>query len=249
MISVPPLNEGTSYVVLVTDRVKDLNGDKLVRSTLGKILLLDPSISVFANGKSEVFGMSDAQAAGIDQMRQAVNLAAASLVAEKSASGLARDDIVMAYTFRTQGMGRIATTLPRCRTRTPPPPLRQRQEDLLPNLGAPACDGTIAEALSAHGLAGVPSGNIFAIVDPNIATFDKLICPIGASGCADTGAFTPQAVPPAPESIRMLVAPAAPASTGCTPGTRRARLHAPAGRLAPRVRELAQDRCWRSPMP
>jgi hypothetical protein len=218
VISVPPLSEGTTYVVLVTDRVKDLDGDELVRSTLGKILLLDPSISVFANGKSEVSGVSDAQAAGIDQMRQAVNLAAASLVAEKNASGLARGDIVMAYTFRTQGMKEVATGLAALPYQDPTAALSDSGRKTFCNLGAPACDGTVAEVLSAYGVAGVPSGNIFAVVDTNIATFNKLICPPGASGCADTGAFTPQAVLPTAESIRMLVALPAPASTGCTPG-------------------------------
>ena len=42
---IPPLKEGTTHVVLVTRRVKDMFGDPLARSTLGKILLLDPSIT------------------------------------------------------------------------------------------------------------------------------------------------------------------------------------------------------------
>jgi hypothetical protein len=218
VVAVPPLNEGTTYVVVVTDRVKDLNGDPLVRSTLGKIVLLDPSIGVFANGKSQVSGVTDRQAAGIDQMRQAVNLAAASLLAEKDASGLQRSDIVMAYSFRTQTMKEVATALAALPYQNPSAALTDTGRKTFCNLGAPPCDGTIAEALSTYGVSGVPSGNIFAVVDTNIVTFDKLTCPAGTSGCVDTGAFTPQAVLPSRESIRMLVALPAPPHAGCTPG-------------------------------
>ncbi|MGE5048977.1 MAG: hypothetical protein ACM3PC_10435, partial [Deltaproteobacteria bacterium] len=216
VLSVPPLSENTTHVVLVTDRVKDLNGDKLVRSTLGKILLLDPSISVFANGKSQLSGVSDGQAQGIDEMRQAVNLAAASLLAEKRASGLQRDDLVMAYTFRTQSMKSAATALAALPYQDPTAALNDTGRKTF--CDARACDGPIADVLSAYGLAGVPSSNIFVIVDTTIGTFNKLTCPAGAGSCAGTGAFTPPAVPPVPEAIRMLLALPAPPYEGCTPG-------------------------------
>ncbi|HET7788785.1 MAG TPA: hypothetical protein VFL36_22605 [Myxococcales bacterium] len=216
---VPPLSEDTTYVVLVSNGVKDLNGDKLVRSTLGQVLLLDPSISVFANGRSQVSGVSDAQAAGMAQMRQAVNLAVASLLAEKNATGMHRDDIVMAYTFRTQTMKATATDLAALPYQAPAATLADSGRKTFCGQGAPACGGTVADVLSAYGLGGAPSSNIFAVVDTSIGTFDKLTCPPGAGGCVDTGAFTPPAVPPAPESIRMLVSLPAPPYAGCTPGT------------------------------
>src|SRR5207237_7742219 len=109
VLAIPPLKEGTTYVVLITDKVKDLNGDPLARSTLGKILLLDPSVSVASGGTSTIAGVSDAQAVGIDQMRVAINGAAQVLAGEKS---ITRDHIVMAYTFKTQsGMKSTAANL------------------------------------------------------------------------------------------------------------------------------------------
>lgn len=217
VLSIPPLNEGTTYVVLVTDRVRDLNGDKLVRSTLGKILLLDPSISVVStNGKSQLSGVSDAQAQGITQMRQAINLAAGALVAEKSASGLTRDDIVMAYTFRTQTMKSLATTLAALPYQNPVAGLGDTGRKVFGSF--PGADGTIAAVVASYGVTGVPTSNIFAVIDTTITTFNKLTCPAGATGCADTGAFTPGTVPPNPEPIRMLVALPAPPYNGCTPG-------------------------------
>src|SRR5207253_8756899 len=90
---------GATYVVLITDNVKDLNGDPLVRSTLGQILLLDPAISLSSGGKSTVSGVSDAQAFGLDIMRGAINGAVQTLAAEKA---ITRDHVVMAYTFKTQ---------------------------------------------------------------------------------------------------------------------------------------------------
>ncbi|HEY6908537.1 MAG TPA: hypothetical protein VI356_04150 [Myxococcales bacterium] len=216
VLSLPPLGEGTTYVVLVSDRVKDLNGDKLVRSTLGKILLLDPSISLFANGKSQVSGVSDGQAAGIDRMREAVNLAVASLLAEKRASGLQRDDLVMAYTFTTQTMKSVATALAALPYQDPAAALTDTARKTF--CGARACDAPIADVFAAYGLSAAPGGNVFAVVDTTITTFDKLTCPAGASNCLDTGAFTPQEVPPVPEPVRMLLALPAPPYEGCTPG-------------------------------
>lgn len=109
-VPVPPLKEATTYVVLVTDGVQDINCTGLTRSTLAKLVLLDPKLPLSdASGKSLVVGPTDAQAVGLDKMRAGVNLAIATLAAEKSA--ITRDHIAMAYTFHTQSITGTAVSL------------------------------------------------------------------------------------------------------------------------------------------
>lgn len=220
LVPVPPLSEATTYVVLVTRRVKDLFGDPLVRSTLGKILLLDPSISIASNGKSKISGVSDAQATALDRMRQAIGLAVGALLAEKGPA-LSRDDLVMAYTFRTQGITGAAVQLAALPYANPTAALAGAGTKAYCT-GNPACTGgTVADVLASYGVdtAAVPTSNVFAVVESTITTFDKLTCPAGVPGCVDTGAFTPAAVPPNPEQIPMLVAlPAPPYGGSCVPG-------------------------------
>ena len=212
LVAIPPLKEGTTYLVLITDKVKDLNGDPLTRSTLGKILLLDPSLSVSANGKSKIQGVTDVQAAGIDQMRGAIKLGAGTLAAEKGAA-YSLDHIAMAYTFKTQTMKNTAVQLAGLPYSTP-------TSTVTPTVVTTTTGAGIASLMSAYGLdATVPFGNIGTIVEATIVTFNKLQCNAGDTTCADSGAFTPANVNPVAEPINALVAvPKAPFGT-CIPGT------------------------------
>src|SRR5205085_5583763 len=158
LVTLPPYKEGTTYVVVVTDKVKDLNGDPLTRGTLAKLLLLDPTISIASGGKSTVSGVSDAQAVGLDQMRVAINGAAQALAAEKS---ITRDHIAMAYTFHTQTMKTTAVTLTALPYGTP---LTTINPLALPTFygvcGAGACTNAIATVLDLYGVdATVPTSN------------------------------------------------------------------------------------------
>ena len=218
--AVPPLKEGTTYVVLISDGVKDLNGNGLTRSTLGKILLMDPSLTAAVNGKSAIAGVTDAQALGIDQMRQAIALAAGTLAVEKPA--ITRPHLAMAYTFRTQGgktltqdnsMKTAATNLAALPYGAPlttinPVPGTTKLY-CAPALSAACTAGSVAAALSAYGVDAtpVPNAHIGYVVETVVPAFNKLLCNAGDPNCKDTGAFGGGAsAVPVIEPIKVLIA-------------------------------------------
>ena len=62
IVFVPPLGEKKNYAVVVTDGVKDLAGNALRRSTLADILFTFQKPIVDEAGKSQIPGVSDADA-------------------------------------------------------------------------------------------------------------------------------------------------------------------------------------------
>ncbi len=100
--SLPPLKETTEYLVVVTNQVKDAAGNPLAPSTLAKILQFQSPLA--ANGKSQLAGVSDVQAAQLEQMR---TLTQSSL----AAAGIGLSSVAMAYTFKTQGISQTALQL------------------------------------------------------------------------------------------------------------------------------------------
>jgi hypothetical protein len=101
----PPLDEKTTYAVVVTDGVKDVTGKPLGRSTFAEIVL-DVQSPVFANGASQLAGVSDALAQSIEQMRTALVPVYGALP-----GGLTKDHVAMAYTFRTQSISGTSLAL------------------------------------------------------------------------------------------------------------------------------------------
>jgi pimeloyl-ACP methyl ester carboxylesterase len=236
--AVPPLKEGTTYVVLISDGVKDINGNGLTRSTLAKILLMDPSLTAAVNGKSTIAGVTDAQALGIDQMRQAIALAAGTLAVEKPA--ITRSHLAMAYTFRTQGgktptqdnsMKTAATNLAALPYGAPlttiNPVAGTTKLYCAPALSAACTAGLVTDALSAYGVdrTVVPNVHIGYVVETVVPTFNKLLCNAGDPNCKDTGAFGGGAsATPVIEPIKVLIALPPPPYTlaaggACTPNT------------------------------
>ncbi|HZZ86427.1 MAG TPA: hypothetical protein VFE30_17990 [Anaeromyxobacteraceae bacterium] len=96
-IALPPLDEATEYAVVVTDGVVDGTGAKLVPNTLAKILAFQNP--VFVSGKSQLPGVSDGQAAGLEAMRNALKPIVAQAAVDRPGANVA-----MAYTFRTQSI-------------------------------------------------------------------------------------------------------------------------------------------------
>jgi hypothetical protein len=193
LVPLPPLKENTTYVVVVTDGVKDINNTGLTRSTLGKLLLLDPALPLSTNGKSLVAGPTDAQAVGLDQMRGAINLAAGTLAAEKPA--MTRDHVVMAYTFHTQSFKTTGLKLAALPYTTP----------ASTGLPLPAAAGGGANVLSPsaafdkYGIdrSVVPSGNVDSFIETAIVTFNNL---------GTNGAFNdPAVIPPTAEAVSVLI--------------------------------------------
>jgi hypothetical protein len=104
----PPFKEATQYAVLVTNRVKDIAGDPLVRSNFTKLLFFQNPLADLATGKSNVSALTDAQAVGLEELR----LLMPALLARASADkGVAPDEVVMAYSVKTQSITGTALEL------------------------------------------------------------------------------------------------------------------------------------------
>ncbi len=101
----PPLDEATTYAVVVTNRVKDVAGNALVRPTVAKILL-EFTAPLASGGASLIPGVNGATATSLHDMRAALEPIWAALPA-----GTSKADVVTAYTFRTQSITGVSLQL------------------------------------------------------------------------------------------------------------------------------------------
>ena len=215
-LPVPPLKEGTHYAVIVTDGVKDLNNAALSRSTLSRVLLMDPTLHVSVGGKSQLAGVSDGDAAGLEQMRGAINLALTAVPT------VTRDHVAMAYTFRTQTMKSTAVSLaalPYNNTTNPADNLAPVGTPKVYCNGAnaanplcPAADGDLATLFGDYGLDTtiVPSTHIGKVIEAQIKTYNML--------SDTTGAFNPTPQLTGNETITALISlPSLATLSGCNP--------------------------------
>ncbi|MBL0278292.1 MAG: hypothetical protein IPQ24_19860 [Anaeromyxobacter sp.] len=101
----PPLDEGTTYAVVVTNRVKDVAGGALVRPTVAKILL-EFTAPLAVGGVSAIPGVANGTAAMLQTMRAALDPIWAVLPA-----GTTKADVVTAYTFKTQSITGLSLQL------------------------------------------------------------------------------------------------------------------------------------------
>lgn len=102
IVPVPPLAENHHYVVVVTNGVKDLAGNPIVASTLDKIVFQFTS-PIFANGSSQVPGVSDADAYGLQQLRDQLSPLVDN-IGLFTGTGLTKADVVLAYPVSTQSV-------------------------------------------------------------------------------------------------------------------------------------------------
>ena len=242
VLALPPFKENTEYVVMISNGVKDATNPAqgLVRSTLGSLLLFPPEHPLAAGGKSLVSPISDAQASGLENMRQLLHLAIAKLATDK---GVTRDQVVMAYSFRTQsisGTGYLADTLKGVAAADRRPVglielagLPYQVEQGANTATTPAfvfvpsptiAHYTPAQAWTKWGLDdATPNSHIAEVVTGSTYTYNLL----GAA----TGAFDPAKLAASPlaslEPIKFLLAtpkyaatPACPAAYGAPPGTK-----------------------------
>ncbi len=91
-----PLKEATEYAFVVTNRIHGLDGKGIGRPTVGSILLFDNPL--WAGGKSQLAGITDAQAKALERMRVQI----ATLLSKLTSPPFTKSDIAVAYTFRTQ---------------------------------------------------------------------------------------------------------------------------------------------------
>src|SRR5262249_53536357 len=94
-----PLKEATEYALVVTNRIKGVDGKGLGRPTVGSVLLF--SNPLWVAGKSQLSGISDPQAKALERMRaQIANL----LTKLGTGAPFQKSEIAAAYTFRTQSI-------------------------------------------------------------------------------------------------------------------------------------------------
>lgn len=219
---IPPLNEGTTYGVVITDKVLDQSGNPLTRNTLAKLLFFKNKL--FDGTHSTLSTLDDATAGGLERLRsQVVPLLAGAVQRDV---GLSADHIAFVYTFHTQHFSTVANQL----AALPYSPALPASGGLpIPGTTAiyctagnpnPSCTpgtksggnndivaaGTVQTAFDKYGVdsapddsATVPQSHIGAIVESIIPTFNNLTDPRGVFS-------DPTKVPPAVELAPVIIA-------------------------------------------
>jgi hypothetical protein len=209
-LPLPALRDNTEYAVVITDGVQDNNDLPLGRSTLGKLLLFDAPL-VNASGKSQLSGVSDALAGGVEKMRLALVPVIAQVNADKAIS---KNHISMAYTFKTQSITGTAVKLavlpysPACSatvTTNCLPPAAVTALNPLPVPGSTVVSktsGTTTTVTNIYDKYGVDTTvahtNVDQIIETKIVTLN-LLDPA-------TGAFNPDPSKAGVEVIDVLIA-------------------------------------------
>jgi hypothetical protein len=199
----PPLEEKTTYAVVITDRVHDLAGQPIARPTLMTLLLDGNPLVHPLTGASLVGGLDDATAAVLQQMRTDLG----PVFDAVAGAGTSLDHVVLAYTFKTQDVTDTAMQIAG---------IPYQQAGVGTVLSASYL--TPAQAAGQYGidaayLPAAPGGPVAEVAEVRLATVSLLL------DSANSGAFDPDH--PAPEPVTALVALPNPALvTGtCPPGS------------------------------
>ncbi len=195
----PPLEESTSFAVVITKRVHDLAGNPIGRPTIMTLLLDAHPLAL--GGASLVGGVDDATATALEAMRTELTPVLAALPA-----GTTVDDVALAYTFKTQSITPTALNIAA---------LPYQQAGIGSVLAASFLSPAQAAAqygIDVSHLPAAPSGPIAELAEVTFPTLSLLL------GSENSGAFDP--AHPVGEPVTALVAIPNPALvTGtCPPG-------------------------------
>ncbi len=102
------LKPATSYLVVLTNAIKDKNGTAAT-AEIPYIIAKNTSPLVNGDGISQLGALDNDQAAAFEPIRQLVNAAEAAVTAFDSS--LERSDIVLSWTFTTQSVGQVLTAV------------------------------------------------------------------------------------------------------------------------------------------
>ncbi|HEY6106126.1 MAG TPA: hypothetical protein VIV59_09110, partial [Anaeromyxobacteraceae bacterium] len=171
VVPLPPLEEATTYAVVVTRRVQDVAGNDLIRNSAAHLLTI--SVPIYDGAHSTVAGVPDALAQALEPMRAALQPVYAALPAP-----LTSQSVAMAYTFRTQSITDVALLLGAA------PYQQVGGVDVFPRAPVPTLTASLTptQAGQKYGLptsTGVLTG-VDHFVDTAIVTFDKLDPATGA---------------------------------------------------------------------
>jgi hypothetical protein len=191
----PPLEEGTSYAVVVTNRVMDITGAPLAMSTVTKLLVgLPASAALSLGGHSLVGGIDDATAVALDTMR-------GELAPVLTALGADAANIASAYTFKTQSITHTALQL----AAMPYDTTGGAQSPAAATVPTAVATLTTAEAAAQYGIpeaalagpASLPTPPIAELAEVKLNTVSLLL------DSQNSGAFDP--AHPAVEPVTALV--------------------------------------------
>lgn len=182
IVPLPPLKEHAEYAVIVTSDVKDVAGKPITPGTLAKVLALagNSATPVFANGKSQISGISDANAAQLQGLAPLIgNELTTDVVPAAAGLGVDPAKVVTAYTFITQSITGTAQQLVGLATTAPAP-----VATLLPG----AATLTLAQAATKYGISATAFLNpappntplVDHFVDATLVTVDLLDPATGA---------------------------------------------------------------------
>ncbi|WP_038250151.1 hypothetical protein [Ghiorsea bivora] len=101
-----PLRSATNYLVVVTNDLKSVTG-KPASSSQAFALMKSPVPLVDANGVSQVPGVPDSSAIGLEGLRQTVLPA----LDTAQAYGITKDKVAVAWSFKTQTIGKVLQTI------------------------------------------------------------------------------------------------------------------------------------------
>jgi hypothetical protein len=179
-----PLKDNTDYAVVITNGVQDKTGKGLVPGTVAKILQFSNPVAD-ATGKSQLTGIDDATAFGLEAMRS-------KLAPVLNSGQVNKGNVAMAFTFHTQTilstaaqLGALPYSTPAATAVTGPLP---------PTI--PAVTDTFQKYGVDPGV--VPNTNINEILETGITTFRLLD--------DTTGAFNPDPRAAKPLPINLIVA-------------------------------------------
>jgi len=96
VVPTTPLSERTTYAVYMTNAIRDTTGKAVIPSAIfAMVRLVQP---IYANGKSQLSLLTDAQAAQLVQLQEGL----APLFAQLGLNGISRTNVVQAWAFTTQ---------------------------------------------------------------------------------------------------------------------------------------------------
>ena len=102
ILPLKPLKPSSSYLVVLTNAIKDSQGNPF-QSSLVYSYLKSSSALIGSNGKSVVSGLSDASAQALEPLRQLTQ----AQLAVANAAGVDTASVVISWSFSTQSMGLV----------------------------------------------------------------------------------------------------------------------------------------------
>ena len=121
-----PLDPASGYYVVITSSLRSTDGNPMGAS--GAYAFAKGATPLETGGVSNFFGLTDAEAVALEPLRQLINRSESTLLAFDTS--LSFSDIIMGWSFTTQSIGNVLTTVRDLTTGTPTSSLAASTVDL-----------------------------------------------------------------------------------------------------------------------